>query len=122
MADHNDLGNIGEKLAVAYLEREAYEILETNWRFSRAEVDIIARKNGVLLFAEVKTRRQEQHGEAELAVDFKKVQLLSTAAAAYMMRIGHDWAIRFDIIAVIYESASSYDIRHFEDAFFPDWE
>ena len=54
MAEHNDLGKLGEELAVDFLEKNGYEILETNWTFQKAEVDIIALKNNVLAVIEVK--------------------------------------------------------------------
>ena len=47
MAEHNDLGKFGEELAVDFLEKNGYEILETNWIFDKAEIDIIAQKNGI---------------------------------------------------------------------------
>ena len=56
MAEHNDLGKLGEELAVDFFKKNGYEILETNWTFQKAEVDIIALKNNVLAVIEVKTR------------------------------------------------------------------
>ena len=56
MAEHNELGKLGEELAVDFLIEKGYEILETNWRFQKAEVDIIAQKENILAVVEVKTK------------------------------------------------------------------
>ncbi|MFT5753146.1 MAG: putative endonuclease, partial [Flavobacterium sp.] len=55
MAEHNELGQLGEDLAVDFLRTNGYEIIDRNWRFQKAEVDIIARKKDVLAVVEVKT-------------------------------------------------------------------
>ena len=62
MAEHNELGKIGEELAVDFLTEKGYEILETNWTFQKAEVDIIAQKGNVLAIVEVKTRSSSDFG------------------------------------------------------------
>ena len=120
MAWNNILGKRGEQLAVSFLEKKEYQILETNWRHRRAEVDIIAKDGVVLVFVEVKTRNNNHYGEPETAVDQKKEDLLASAGAAYMRKIAHDWEIRFDIISIIYKNEQSFTIKHFEDAFFPN--
>ena len=53
MAEHNELGKLGEELAVEFLRKEGYEILETNWTFQKAEIDIIAQKENTLAVVEV---------------------------------------------------------------------
>ena len=58
MANHNDLGHQGEQLAVDYLLKQGYSILARNYRFQKAEIDIIAQKNSVLIILEVKTRNR----------------------------------------------------------------
>ena len=72
MASHNELGKEGEELAVKYLSNLGYEILETNFRFKRDEVDIIASKNDFIVFVEVKTRANNFLGEPEEAVSVSK--------------------------------------------------
>jgi putative endonuclease len=69
MADHNDLGKLGEELAVDFLQQNGYEILETNWVFQKAEIDIIAQKENILAVVEVKTRSSIEFG---LPQDFVK--------------------------------------------------
>jgi putative endonuclease len=79
MAEHNDLGKQGEALAVEFLQKNGYTILETNWTFQKAEVDIIARKNNVLAVVEVKTRSSIDFGLPQDFVNPKKIQLLVKA-------------------------------------------
>ena len=76
MAEHNDLGKLGEELAVDFLEKNGYEILETNWVFDKAEIDVIAQKNGILAVVEVKTRSSIEFGLPQDFVKPKKIQLL----------------------------------------------
>ncbi|KGE88453.1 MAG: YraN family protein [Phaeodactylibacter xiamenensis] len=122
MARHNDIGHAGEAIARRYLEERGYRILETNWRYRRAEVDLIAMDGKTLVFVEVKTRNTTAFGEIEDFVTRKKEDLLIAAAHAYMEHIDHDWEIRFDIIAILYLDEQSYSVKHIEDAFFPGLE
>ncbi len=119
MADHIILGQKGEALAVTFLAGKGYDILETNWRYKRAEVDIIAKDGNVLVFTEVKTRATDYFGAPEESITDKKKALLTDAASAYMELINHDWEIRFDYISVIYEDAGNFRLKQFKDAFFP---
>lgn len=118
MAKHMKTGKEGEHLALHYLYAQGYEILETNWRFGRAEIDIIARKEEILIFVEVKTRTNEAFGLPEEAVDVRKMRLLTRAAAVYMEKISHEWEVRFDVIAIVMTNGSAANIEHFQDAFF----
>ncbi len=120
MAQHLKTGEEGEDLAKEYLLQQGYTILESNWRFHKAEIDIIAKKKEVLIFVEVKTRSTAIFGDPALAVTPKKQRLLADAASAYMDQVGHTWEIRFDIISVILQQPE-YDLQHFKDAFFPGW-
>ena len=120
MSTHLELGNRGESLAEKYLFEIGYQILERNWRFSRAEVDIIAKDGEILVFVEVKTRSSEVFGKPEESISPKKEALLKDAAAVYMEQIGHEWEIRFDIISILIKG-DGYSFNHFEDAFFSEW-
>ena len=119
MTIQKELGDKAEGLAVAHLENLGYKILETNWRYKRAEIDVIAMDNGVLVCVEVKSRSYDYYGPPETAVGRKKEALLIEALQSYMEVIDHQWEIRFDIIAVNYRAQSEPTIRHLEDAFFP---
>jgi putative endonuclease len=120
MGKQNDLGQKGEEAAAEYLRQKGYQILERNWYFGRSELDIVAMDAHTLVFAEVKTRSNDLFARPEWAVDGKKQRLMVRAAIAYMQHIGHDWAIRFDILSVVKRDEQFY-IDHFKDAFFPSF-
>lgn len=117
MADHNELGKQGEVAAVAYLRENGYEILEQNFVFQKAEIDIIARKKDWLIVVEVKTRSSIEFGSPEDFVNKKKIKLLVKAIDEYVQQSGLDLEIRFDIIAVVRENGN-FNIEHLEDAFY----
>lgn len=121
MAELHETGKKGEKLACDLLASKGYKILETNWRFSRAEIDIIAKQNETLIFVEVKTRSSEFFGQPEEFIDEKKEKLIADAASEYMKLVNHEWECRFDFISIIL-TGPSYRIKHIEDAFFPGLE
>jgi putative endonuclease len=116
MAEHNELGKIGEELAVEFLQQNGYTILETNWTFQKAEVDIIAQKENTLVIVEVKTRSSIDFGLPQDFVKPTKIQLLVKAADAYVVSNDLDVEVRFDIIAV-YKEGKGFKIEHLEDAF-----
>jgi putative endonuclease len=118
MAKHNEIGQYGETLAAAYLQQKEYVILHQNWRFGRAEIDIIARQRQVIVFVEVKTRSNDDFDAPKDAVKRKKERLMIRAANAFMEQIGHEGAIRFDIIGIVLHG-DAFQIDHLEDAFFP---
>jgi putative endonuclease len=118
MAAHNELGKKGEQMALEWLIQKGYVILETNWRFEKAEVDIIARDADELVIVEVKTRSTAFFGEPEEAVDATKERLLVGAAEAYVEMKNLDMDVRFDIIAIVIQSGKA-SIRHIRDAFYP---
>ncbi len=122
MAKHNDTGKIGEQLAVEYLQKKEYVILEKNWRYGRAEIDIIAKKERTVVLVEVKTRSSTAFGTPASFVSARKERFMAQAAAIYAHQINHDWEIRFDIIAILMKKNAIAEITHFEDAFFPAWE
>jgi putative endonuclease len=117
MAEHNDLGKFGEELAVDFLEKNGYDILETNWVFQKAEIDIIAQKDNILAIVEVKTRSSIEFGLPQDFVKPKKIQLLVKAVNEYVIANDLDVEVRFDIIA-IYKEDKQFKIDHIEDAFY----
>ncbi len=117
MAKHIDFGKKGEILAFDYLMAKGYRVLAQNWRFSRAEIDIIAMDKDILVFVEVKTRSSDYYGEPADFVDKRKQQLIMDAASQYMQEINHEWAIRYDIIGIIIND-NGIELKHYEDAFF----
>lgn len=119
MAEFHDLGRFGEQLAKSYLEQQGYQILEKNWVYGRAEIDLIAAHQGMLIFVEVKTRRSVDHGEPEDFVDWKKEKQLEFASSVYIDKKNHHGEIRFDIVAIVFENKELYHINHIKDAFWP---
>ncbi len=117
MAEHNDLGTLGEELAVDFLQKNGYKILEQNWVFQKAEIDIIAQKENILAIVEVKTRSSIDFGLPQDFVKPKKIQLLVKAVNEYVISNDLDLEIRFDIIAINKEQ-KDFNIEHIEDAFF----
>jgi putative endonuclease len=127
MAAHNELGKLGEEMAVTFLQKEGYDILDTNWTFQKAEIDIIAKKGDTLAIVEVKTRSSLDFGLPQDFVKPKKIQLLVKAVDAYVTQKNLDINIRFDIIAISATSKSSesgakqeksFVIEHLIDAFY----
>jgi len=116
MAQHNELGKKGEQLAVDFLLKKGYAICDTNWRYQKAEVDIIAQKADVLAVVEVKTRSSTDFGNPQDFVKPKKVKLLVKAIDEYVISKDLDVEVRFDIIAIVKEK-DSFNIEHIEDAF-----
>ena len=100
MAEHNLTGSTGEDLAAAYLTENGYNILHRNWRHARWEVDIIAEKDTILHFVEVKTRRTGKFGHPEENVNKKKIQNLINAAEEYLYQQPQWKRIQFDILSI----------------------
>jgi putative endonuclease len=117
MAEHNELGKLGEELSVEFLQKNGYDILETNWTFQKAEIDIIAQKNNILAVVEVKTRSSIDFGSPQDFVKPAKIQLLVKAINEYVISNDLDLEIRFDIIAINKEG-KGFNIEHLEDAFY----
>ncbi len=119
MAKHNETGKKGEEIATRLLHDKGYRILATNYRYRRAEIDIIAKKEDTLVFVEVKTRKNLSYGHPSLFITPRKETLIIEAAGVYMDEHDHDGPIRFDIIAISIEKDQTPIIDHYEDAFFP---
>jgi putative endonuclease len=117
MAQHNELGKKGEQLAVDFLLKNGYEIIERNYRFDKAEVDIIARQKNILAIVEVKTRSTLDFGNPEEFVKPKQIQRLVKAVDEYVNVNDLDVEVRFDIIAIVKEK-KGFNIEHLENAFY----
>ena len=100
MAKHIHTGIMGEQLARAYFENNGYYIIVQNWRHSHWEVDIIASKDDILHFIEVKTRRTKKFGHPEEAVSKKKIQNLINASEEYLFQQPQWKRIQFDILSI----------------------
>lgn len=118
MAEHNTLGKRGEEVAIKFLRSNNYQILETSWHFHHKEIDIIAKKDDVLIFVEVKTRTTDYWGNPEEFVTKTKQRYLIQAAEHYIETINHKGETRFDVISILFEHFE-FTVEHIERAFFP---
>lgn len=109
---------MAENLAADYLHHKGYKLLERNWRFSRAEIDLIAMDGEILVFIEVKSLGNNAYAQPEASITEYKQGLIMDAATQYMQHIGHEWEIRFDVISMLLNEGELLKIDHFKDAFF----
>ena len=112
------IGDLGEQLAKKYLLEQGYEILFENWRHKRCEIDLIAQKEEICVFIEVKTRKNESFGTPETFVDDKKMAKMNEAAEAFLILYPNHKELRFDIISIINQPNNAPEIQHFIDAFY----
>ena len=104
MAQHNETGSTGEKLAATWLTEKGYIIKEINWRYRHLEVDIIAQKADTLHFIEVKTRTSTRYGNPEESITTAKMKNLKDAAEQYQVKNpGWKW-IQFDVLAILFRN------------------
>ena len=109
------IGKEGESLASDYLVSKGYEILERNIRGKNWEIDIVARKNGVIVFVEVKFRKNKDFGAPEKFVDKKKKHCIIKGAMNYLVkkRLWNKVDVRFDVITII----KGKEVMHYQNAF-----
>lgn len=119
MALHNELGVLGEKIALEYLKNKGYKILDINWICGHKEVDIIAKDGDILVFVEIKTRRSTYLIDPEVSVDVYKQNNLIWAANNYVNNNKLDMDVRFDIISIVVNNNNEKKIEHIENAFYP---
>jgi putative endonuclease len=108
-------GKKGEEMAANFLALHGFEIVARNYRYKHAEIDLIARKENLLVFVEVKTRSSSSFGEPESFVDNKKVAKILEGAEHYIFETHWHGNIRFDIVSV--KLGTQPEVVHFEDAF-----
>lgn len=118
MAKHNELGKIGEELALKLLKTKGYQILGTNWHSGHEEIDIIAKDGDVLVIVEVKTRATTDFGEPEFAVNKHKQNSIIRTADKYIQENNWCGDTRFDVVSIVI-SKNEKKIDHIEDAFYP---
>lgn len=118
MAQHNITGSRGEEIAAKHLAGKGFRICTRNWRYLKAEVDIIAEKDNKLVIVEVKTRGSNEFGEPELFVTKQKQKHLAKAAHAYILQNELDMEVRFDIVSVLMKGKEPL-VHHIEAAFYP---
>ena len=120
MAEHNELGKIGEELAADFLQVKGYNILDKNYRYEKGEIDLVAfrMEPAELVFVEVKSRSSEKWGYPEESVTEAKKQRIFKTADAYLYE-KNMWTVpvRFDIIAINLKDKNNPLFHHIEDAF-----
>ena len=117
MSTHYELGMQGENLAVEHLIKHNFNILERNWRYKKAEIDILALKDDHLCVIEVKTRSTADFGNPQDFVKRKKIRLLVEAVDHYVIQHDLEVEVRFDIIAIIVKDGKT-TIEHLKNAFY----
>lgn len=111
-------GDAGEEMAVAYLEAKGWMVLDRNYSFQRAEVDIVAYDQTCIVFVEVKYRTSTRFGRPEEQIDETKIRHIYKASEAWMYERKMEGSpTRFDVVSIVQEGAGAPDIEHFEDAF-----
>lgn len=113
------IGSIGEKLAANYIKKKGYNILDCNYRTKLGELDIVAKKQDIIVFIEVKTRTSSVYGMPSEAVNYKKqqtIQKLSQQYILYQKLNKNCFSYRFDVIEVKL-IGKKYKIDHIENAF-----
>jgi putative endonuclease len=118
MSDVRNIGKLGEEKAIAFLRSQNFNILHTNWRYKKLEVDIIAESEGKIVFIEVKTRSSAEYGEPETFVSPKKQRFIVSAANSYLIEKSIDSEARFDVIGILFKKNETI-INHLKDAFYP---
>ncbi|WP_250252534.1 YraN family protein [Chryseobacterium sp. Marseille-Q3244] len=117
MANHNDFGILAEELAADYLEKNGYKILDRNFRFQKAEIDIIAEKDEFIIIVEVKARSTDAFILPQEAVTKTKIRSIVSAANHYLEEFNKQNEVRFDIISVLPDHNKNLTIDHIVDAF-----
>ncbi len=113
-------GEKGENRATQFLKLRGYQILTRNVRFSKGEIDIVAKNENSIVFIEVKTRHSAEYCHPIEAVDKKKQKKIKQMGLRYYREkkyAGQGFAIRFDIVTLIWPDGEEPVIEHFVDAF-----
>ncbi len=117
MGKHNEFGKKGEQIAVDFLIKKGYSIKYRNYRYLKAEIDIIALKDDVLAIVEVKSRSSTFHENIAETVTPKKIKLMVMATDYYVIDSDLDVEVRFDIITIL-KTKTQFEIKHLENAFY----
>ena len=117
MAKHQATGLTGEILAAQWLADRGYAVLHRNWRHSYYEIDIIAAKDKIVHFIEVKTRRGQQFGEPEESVTKKKLTRVMKAAEAFQFAFPGWQRVQYDVLSITIHDAESASFYFIEDVY-----
>ncbi|WP_394973926.1 YraN family protein [uncultured Croceitalea sp.] len=117
MGKHNEFGKLGEQKAVDFLVKNGYDIKYKNYRYLKAEIDIIAQKGNILAIVEVKSRSSDFLENIAETVNQKKIKLLVSATDYYVTENDLDVDVRFDIITIL-KKGKQFKLEHLKDAFY----
>lgn len=117
MAEHNEFGKLAEELAENFLVQKNYKILAKNFRYQKAEIDIIAEFENQIIIVEVKARATDAFILPQEAINKKKIRLLVSAANYFLEENNINLETRFDAISVIPNKSGKLEISHLENAF-----
>jgi len=117
-ARHRELGSAGEEAALAAYRARGFELVARNWRCPLGEIDLVLRREGLVVVCEVKTRRGVDLGGPFEAVDARKQRKLRLLAQAFLASVTdeHD-AVRFDVASVRMDASGRPAVELFEEAF-----
>lgn len=111
-------GSYGEKLAVEFLESAGYEIIDKNYHFGHGEIDIVAKEKDVIVFVEVKYRKNLEYGLPEYAITKGKQNQIKKIAEAYLSEHEiKDQDCRIDVIAILHLAGEKPQLNHYKNAF-----
>lgn len=118
MADHNDLGKLGEAYALQYLKEKGYEHLVSNWRFRKEEIDLIFKYDDQIIFVEVKTRTAQENADVRDLISQKKIGHLIDGADYFLSSKNLDMEARFDVMVLLVDG-DTFEVDHIISAFSP---
>ncbi|MEM7173894.1 MAG: YraN family protein [Bacteroidota bacterium] len=110
-------GKQAETIAIQYFNHQGFVKQAQNYRFQKAEIDLIVQKKDLLLFIEIKSRNTTKFGYAETFCKPKQQGLYQIAASQYIQNTAWQGQVRFDIIAIHHHN-KKIDLAHFQDAFY----
>ena len=117
MATHNETGKKGEALATSWLIDNDFIIHHNNWRHSRYEIDVVASRDGILHFIEVKTRTGSQFGFPEESVSEKKIDSLMRASTVYLAKYRGWKRVQYDILSILLKPQQAPEYYLIEDVY-----
>ena len=120
MSARRDLGDFGERVAKAHLEAKGYRVIATNARTSEGQVDIVAQRDGVVAFVEVKTRRPGPQRAVEALDPTQRLRIRRAAESWIHAHPGVGREFRFDLVTVDVARGGPARVEHIPDAFHGD--
>jgi len=114
VVDTRAAGELGERIACAFLELKGYEVLERNFRYARREIDLVVRDRGNIVAVEVKMRRGGRFGRAAQAINRRKIERIQLALAGLVRNSGSGLRPRVDVVAIdVSESRDRMIVEHY---------